>query len=81
MTDSRQNRQGDVTRLRLLKTAERLFATEGLDAVSLRAVNAAAGLGPSSVHYHFGTKEDLVAAVLLAWERRCEIRSARTWTP
>ncbi|MBT2265654.1 TetR/AcrR family transcriptional regulator [Rhodococcus erythropolis] len=65
MTDSRQNRQGDATRIRLLKTAERLFATEGLDAVSLRAVNAAAGLGPSSVHYHFGTKDDLVAAVLL----------------
>ena len=65
MTDSRQNRQGDATRLRLLKTAERLFATEGLDAVSLRSVNAAAGLGPSSVHYHFGTKDDLVAAVLL----------------
>ena len=65
MTDSRQNRQGDATRQRLLKTAERLFATKGLDAVSLRSVNAAAGLGPASVHYHFGTKDDLLAAVLL----------------
>ena len=65
MTDSRQNRQGDATRLRLLKTAERLFATEGLDAVSLRSVNAAAGLGPSSVHYHFGTKDDLGQALVM----------------
>lgn len=65
MTASRQNRQGDATRIRLVKTAERLFAANGLDAVSLRSVNAAAGLGPSSVHYHFGTKNDLLAAVLL----------------
>ncbi|WP_430334672.1 TetR/AcrR family transcriptional regulator [Rhodococcus sp. ACT016] len=65
MTVPKQNRQGDATRARLVKTAERLFAADGVDAVSLRAVNAAAGLGPSSVHYHFGTKDDLLAAVLL----------------
>lgn len=60
-----QNRQGNATRTRLVKTAERLFAAHGVDAVSVRAVNAAAGLGPSSVNYHFGTKDDLIAAVLL----------------
>lgn len=65
MTVLKQNRQGDATRARLVRTAERLFAADGVDAVSLRAVNAAAGLGPSSVHYHFGTKDDLLAAVLL----------------
>lgn len=59
------NRQGSATRTRLIKTAERLFATQGVDAVSVRAVNAAAGLGPASVHYHFGSKDDLLAAVLL----------------
>ncbi|MFF2392975.1 TetR/AcrR family transcriptional regulator [Nocardia sp. NPDC058114] len=59
------NRQGNATRTRLVKTAERLFATHGVDAVSVRAVNAAAGLGPASVNYHFGTKDDLLAAVLL----------------
>jgi AcrR family transcriptional regulator len=32
--------------------------------VSIRAINRAAGLGPASVHYHFGTKEALVEAVL-----------------
>ncbi|MFC4373467.1 TetR/AcrR family transcriptional regulator [Nocardia halotolerans] len=59
------NRQGNATRTRLLKTAERLFATHGVDAVSVRAINAAAGLGPASVNYHFGTKDHLLAAVLL----------------
>ncbi|WP_036505691.1 TetR/AcrR family transcriptional regulator [Nocardia aobensis] len=59
------NRQGNATRGRLVKTAERLFAAHGVDAVSVRAVNAAAGLGPASVNYHFGTKDDLITAVLL----------------
>jgi AcrR family transcriptional regulator len=48
----------------LLSAALRLFATQGIDAVSIRAVNREAGLGPASVHYHFGTKEALLDAVL-----------------
>lgn len=59
------NRQGDATRARLIRTAERLFAENGVDAVSVRAINAAAGQGAAAVHYHFGTKEDLLSAVLL----------------
>ncbi|WP_345347067.1 TetR/AcrR family transcriptional regulator [Rhodococcus olei] len=65
MAGTTQNRQGDATRTRLVKTAERLFATQGVDAVSVRAVNAAAGQGPAAVHYHFGSKESLLTAVLL----------------
>ena len=48
----------------LLEAALRLFAEHGIEGVSIRAVNRAAGLGPASVHYHFGTKEALVDAVL-----------------
>jgi AcrR family transcriptional regulator len=48
----------------LLEAALRLFAQQGVEGVSIRAVNRAAGLGPASVHYHFGTKEALVEAVL-----------------
>ena len=40
-----QNRQGNATRAKLVKTAEKLFAELGVDAVSVRSVNAAAGLG------------------------------------
>ncbi|MER7990261.1 TetR/AcrR family transcriptional regulator [Streptomyces noursei] len=65
MASTSYNRQGDATRQRLIKAAERLFAAHGVDAVSVRAINAAAGQGPASVHYHFGSKENLVAAVLL----------------
>lgn len=64
MSGAAQNRQGAATRQRLVKAAERLFASQGVDAVSVRAVNAAAGLGAASVHYHFGSKDDLLRAVL-----------------
>lgn len=48
----------------ILAAAFKLFAEQGIDAVSIRAVNREAGLGPASVHYHFGTKEALVDAVI-----------------
>ena len=48
----------------LLSAALKLFATHGIDAVSIRAVNREAGLGAASAHYHFGTKEALLDAVL-----------------
>ncbi|NUU22579.1 MAG: TetR/AcrR family transcriptional regulator [Streptomycetaceae bacterium] len=53
-----------ATRARLLAEAERLFLARGYDKVSVRAVNAAAGMNPAAVHYHFGSKEGLVVALL-----------------
>lgn len=52
------------TREKLLDTAERLFAEHGLEGVSLRAINAEAGLSPAALHYHFGSKQVLVEALL-----------------
>ena len=52
------------TRHRLLDAAERLFAQHGIDATSLRAITAEAGTNLASVHYHFGSKEALVDAVI-----------------
>jgi AcrR family transcriptional regulator len=48
----------------LLAAALKLFSEHGIDAISIRAVNREAGLGPASVHYHFGTKEALLDAVI-----------------
>jgi AcrR family transcriptional regulator len=54
----------DETRERLLRTAERMFAEQGVWAVSNRQVCAAAGQGNNAaVGYHFGTKEDLLRAI------------------
>jgi AcrR family transcriptional regulator len=53
-----------ATRARLIDAAEELFLTHGYDDVSVRTINAAAGLNPGAVHYHFGSKRGLVAALL-----------------
>ncbi|MFF0487647.1 TetR/AcrR family transcriptional regulator [Nocardia sp. NPDC004068] len=58
---------GDVsvgTRERLLAAAERLLLTEPYDAVSVRAICVAAEANPAAVHYHFGSKDELVVALL-----------------
>ncbi|WP_280234290.1 TetR/AcrR family transcriptional regulator [Nocardia cyriacigeorgica] len=55
---------GLPTDRRLILAAERLFAERGIDAVSLRAVMSAAGANVASVHYHFGSKDALVEALL-----------------
>ncbi|EGD55485.1 TetR/AcrR family transcriptional regulator [Gordonia neofelifaecis] len=54
----------NTTRARLLDAAERLLATVPYDDLSVRAVCAEAGANPAAVHYHFGSKESLVAALL-----------------
>jgi AcrR family transcriptional regulator len=55
------------SREKLLDCAEGLFAECGLEGVSLRTVNAEAGLSPAALHYHFGSQQVLVEALL---ERR-----------
>lgn len=52
------------TRTSLLDAAERLFALEGVDRASLRAITQAADANLAAVHYHFGSKEALVREVL-----------------
>ncbi|SEG94002.1 DNA-binding transcriptional regulator, AcrR family [Thermomonospora echinospora] len=52
------------TRDRLLAAAERLLLSKDPDQVSVRAVNAEAGLNSGAVHYHFGSREGLIAALL-----------------
>ena len=54
-------------REKLLDSAEAVFAEPGLEGVSLRAINAAAGLSAAALHYHFGSQESLLEALL---ERR-----------
>ncbi len=51
-------------RQRILAAAETLFAEHGVNAVSLRKVNAAAGVSPGVLHYHFGSRDILVAELI-----------------
>lgn len=52
------------TRESLLDAAEKLFSEQGIQAASLRAITAAAGANLAAVHYHFGSKQALVRAVI-----------------
>ena len=53
------------TRQLMLETAERLFAQEGLDSVPLhRIVQDSGQRNRSALHYHFGTRPELVAHVV-----------------
>lgn len=53
------------SRERLLDTAEQLMAERGVDAVSLREINTAAGQrNASGLQYHFGNRNGLVAALV-----------------
>jgi AcrR family transcriptional regulator len=58
------NDSSDSSPERILLAAEKLFADNGFDKVSLRKVTAAAGVNLAAVHYHFGSKDGLVQAVL-----------------
>ncbi|HEY8880371.1 MAG TPA: CerR family C-terminal domain-containing protein [Roseateles sp.] len=54
----------ETPRERLLREAMRLFGERGFDAVTTREICAAAGVNPGAIHYHFGDKDGLYAAVL-----------------
>jgi AcrR family transcriptional regulator len=52
------------TRERILSNARVLFARNGINNTSIRAVAAAAGVDSALVHHYFGTKEKLFAAAV-----------------
>jgi len=74
-SDNKQPRSGDESRQRLLDTAERLLADHGLNGVSLRQIQTAAGEGNNSaIQYHFGDKAGLIREVI---NRRAQSFEAR----
>jgi AcrR family transcriptional regulator len=52
------------TRDRILASARELFARNGIDKTSIRAVAAGAGVDPALVHHYYGTKQQLFAAAI-----------------
>jgi AcrR family transcriptional regulator len=55
----------DQPRQRLLEAAERLFASRGIDGISLAELTRAADLGNTgAVHHYFGGREELLEAIV-----------------
>ncbi|MFV0383160.1 TetR/AcrR family transcriptional regulator [Paracoccus sp. (in: a-proteobacteria)] len=64
---------GDVTREKILNSAERLFGRRGFGLVSLRDITTDAGVTLALASYHFGTKENLFEQTV---GRRASVMSA-----
>jgi AcrR family transcriptional regulator len=54
----------ELTRASILDVAERLFVGAGFHGVSLRQINAEAGVNVAAINYHFGNKRKLFEAVI-----------------
>ena len=68
-------RDATVTRERLLRAGERLFAQHGSDAVRVREINVLARQRNSSaLHYHFGSRDGLLGAILARHREPIEAR-------
>ena len=57
-------RPSNVTRERILKAAERLFADRGYDGTSIRAIVSKARVNQAAINYHFEGKDGLYREVL-----------------
>jgi AcrR family transcriptional regulator len=57
-------RPSEVTRERILRAAERLFAERGYDGTSIRAIVAKARVNQAAINYHFQGKDGLYREVL-----------------
>lgn len=63
-TSSRRNAVRDLKRGLILDAARALFAEEGFEGASLRAIAVKAGYTPAALYFHFASKEAIYAALL-----------------
>jgi len=60
----RRQERSEVTRARLLRSAERIFARDGFEAAKLEEIAAHAGYTRGAFYVSFSSKEDLFLALL-----------------
>jgi AcrR family transcriptional regulator len=54
----------EITKQRILEATDQLFGTVGFDGTTTRDIAERSGVNKALIHYHFGTKDDLLVAVL-----------------
>lgn len=64
MAEGQTKRGAAQKRELILAAAREVFAAEGLEGASLRAIAAAAGYTPAALYFHFASKEEIYAEVL-----------------
>ncbi|MGU3433283.1 TetR/AcrR family transcriptional regulator [Actinomycetes bacterium M1A6_2h] len=60
-----RKRPGATARDEILDAAAELFTTQGFTNTSTRAIADAVGIRQASLYHHFGTKDDILAALLV----------------
>jgi len=53
------------TKTKILDAAEALFREQGIGATSLRTIIGRAGVNIAAIHYHFGSREEVVKSVII----------------
>jgi AcrR family transcriptional regulator len=88
MVEKRKSRREAVSghkRELILDAAKQIFAEEGLEGASLRAIAVRAGYTPAALYFHFESKEAIYAEVLMAslasLGATVDMAIARTRTP
>jgi len=61
---TKKQQQGEQSREVILDATERLMSTRGYAATSISDIRKECGLPPSSIYWHFGSKEGVLAAVM-----------------
>lgn len=61
---TRRSRQGDESRVRILTAAAQIAAEFGYRGATIEKVSGRCGLPPTSLYWHFGDKDGMLAAVI-----------------
>lgn len=61
---TKRQQQGANSREQILDATEKLMAERGYAATSISDIRKACGLPPSSIYWHFGSKDGVLAAVM-----------------
>lgn len=64
MAPTMRQRQGEDSRELILDATERLMSSQGYAATSISHIRRETGLPASSIYWHFGSKEGVLAAVM-----------------
>ncbi len=71
------NPRRELVREELLDIAARMFDERGFDRVSMAMIASEVGLGRSAIYHYFGSKDDILAAMIEA-EARAPVARIRT---
>lgn len=79
VTEEGRGKRSGATRARILDAAFEAITADGIDGFRLGRISETAEVSTASIHYHFATRDELLAEALLqAYDRAGEIRTELT---